>query len=376
MAEKRCFYEILGVTKQASADDLKKAYRTLAMKYHPDRNAGDDEAAVRFKEASEAYAVLSDQEKRATYDRYGHAGLNGVGMPHFESTENIFDFFGDILGGLFGGGGRRRGPQPGNDLAYNLELELTEVAKGCAKTINIPREEVCPECTGSGAKKGSRPAKCRHCDGHGVVLMNQGFFRIQQTCRGCGGRGAIITEPCGHCRGQGHVTVRRTLDINVPAGAFHGLQLALRGEGEAGQPGAPRGNLIVRIHVREHPLFQRDGDHLVCQVPISFSQAALGADIDVPTLDGTITHNIPAGVQHGNVVTIPGRGVANLRTQRTGDLLVVLLVETPRMLTKRQEELFRELAELDKKHVTPQRKSFFDKVKNMFSSSEAKSAGE
>src|SRR5262245_61440458 len=204
MAEKRCFYEVLGVTKQASAEDLKKAYRGLAMKYHPDRNAGDDEAAVRFKEASEAYAILSDPEKRATYDRYGHAGLNGLGMPHFESAESIFDVFGDLLGDFFGGGSRRRGPQPGNSLGYNLEIELAEVATGCSRNITIPREELCPECSGSGARKGSSPATCRHCNGHGVVLLNQGFFRIQQTCRGCGGRGAIITDPCSHCRGKGH----------------------------------------------------------------------------------------------------------------------------------------------------------------------------
>ncbi len=374
MPEQRCYYDVLGVAKNASEEELKKAYRALAMKFHPDRNAGDDEAAARFKEASEAYAVLSDPDKRDRYDRYGFAGLNGMGLPHFDSAESIFDIFGDLLGGLFGGGGgrRRRGPMPGNDLVYNLEIDLAEVAKGCTKTITIPRAEVCPECSGSCARKGSKPATCRQCNGHGAVLVNQGFFRIQQTCRGCGGRGAVITDPCGHCRGQGHVTVRRTLDIDVPAGAFTGLQLARRGEGEAGQPGAPRGDLIIRVHVRDHPLFQRDGDHLICQVPIAFSQAALGGDLEVPTLDGPITHQVNGGIQSGDAIRIPGKGLPNLRSQRTGDLLVVLVVETPRHLTKRQEDLFRELAEIDKKQVTPQRKSFFEKIRTLFSATESK----
>ena len=206
--------------------------------------------------------------------------------------------------------------------------------------------------------------------------MSQGFFRVQQTCRGCGGRGQIITDPCGQCRGKGHVTVRRTLEINVPAGAFSGLQLALRGEGEAGQPGAPRGDLIIRVHVKEHSLFQRDGDHLICQVPISFSQAALGGDVEVPTLDGPIDHTFRAGVQSGDVIRVPGHGLPNLRGGRKGDLLVAILVETPKSLTKRQQELFRELAEIDKKQVTPQRKSFFEKIRTLFGSAESKQEGE
>src|SRR5262245_26453934 len=376
MAEKRDYYEVLGVAREASDDEVKKAYRALAFKYHPDHNNGDDDAAAKFKEAAEAYAVLGEQEKRQVYDRYGHAGLNGMGMPHFDSTESILDIFGDIFGDFFGGGRRRRGPQPGNDLVYNLEVELLDVHKGVKKSINIPREEICPDCSGSGAKKGSKPATCRHCNGHGVVVMSQGFFRVQQTCRGCGGRGQIITDPCADCRGKGHVTVRRTLEINVPAGAFTGLQLALRGEGEAGQPGAPRGDLIIRVHVKDHTLFQRDGDHLICQVPLSYSQAALGGEVEVPTLDGPVNHTFKAGVQGGDVVRVPGHGLPNLRSGRKGDLLVAVLVETPKTLTKRQQELFRELAEIDKKHVTPQRKSFFEKIRNLFGSSESKQEGE
>lgn len=375
MAEKRDYYEVLGVAREASDEEVKKAYRALAFKYHPDRNSGDEGAAARFKEAAEAYAVLGDGEKRQVYDRYGHAGLNGVGMPHFESAESILDIFGDIFGDFFGRR-RSRGPHPGNDLLYNLEIELTEVAKGCKKTITIPREENCPECAGSGMRRGSRPATCRHCNGHGVVLMSQGFFRVQQTCRGCGGRGTIITDPCSHCRGKGHMTARRTLDINVPPGAFTGLQLALRGEGEAGEPGAPRGDLIIRTHVKQHPLFERDGDHLLCQVPISFSQAALGGEVEVPTLDGPILHALQPGLQSGELVRIPGKGLPNLRSGHRGDLLVGVVIETPKKLTKRQEELLRELAEIDKKNVTPQRKSFFEKVRNLFSAGESKEEGQ
>lgn len=375
MADKRCFYDILGVPKNARDDDLKKAYRGLAMQYHPDRNVGDEEAALKFKQVAEAYAILSDPEKRQAYDRYGHAGLNGIGMPDFSSSESIFDMFGDMLGELFGGGRRRRGPRPGHDLGYELELELIEAAYGCKKSVTIPREENCSECGGNGCRRGTRPAPCRHCKGHGVVLMNQGFFRIQQTCRGCGGSGAIITDPCPNCNGQGRVKVKRTLEIPVPAGAFTGLQFALRGEGEAGAPAAPRGDLICQVHVRDHPLFKRDGDNLICQVPVTFSQAALGGDIQVPTLDGPITHALRGGIQSGEVVRIPGKGVPSLRHsgahhQRKGDLLVVVAVETPRNLTKRQEELLRELAEIDQKNVSHQRKTFFEKVKELFSPGE------
>ena len=366
MADKRDFYDILGVRREASDDELRKAYRGLAMKYHPDRNSGDEEAAHRFKEVAEAYAVLSDPQKRQTYDRYGHAGLNGMSMPDFSSSQSIFDLFGDLLGGIFGGGHRQRGPRPGQDLGYELEIDLVEAYRGCSKSITIPREENCPDCGGNGCRRGTSPAQCRHCRGHGVVLTNQGFFRIQQTCRGCGGRGVIITDPCPNCQGQGRVTIKRTLSVSVPAGSFSGLQLAVRGEGEAGAPGAPRGDLICQIHVREHPLFKREGDHLICQVPVTFSQATLGGDIEVPTLDGPITHKLKPGLQSGEAVRIPGKGMPNLRSQRKGDLHVVVMVETPRHLTKRQEELFRELAEIDQKHVSPQRKGFLEKLKSLF----------
>ncbi|MCI0380108.1 MAG: molecular chaperone DnaJ, partial [Gemmataceae bacterium] len=300
----------------------------------------------------------------------GHAGLNGLGMPDFRNRDSIFDVFGDLFSEFFGGGRRQRGPQPGDDLGYHLEIDLVEAAKGCKKTITFSRKEICTDCAGSGCKKGTSPAQCRHCRGQGVVLTSQGFFRVQQTCRGCGGSGYIITDPCAACVGRGRVAVKRTLEINVPAGAFTGLRFALRGEGEAGAAGAPRGDLICEVEVHDHPLFRRDGDHLICQVPITFSQAALGAEIDVPTLDGPMKHKLKRGIQTGDVVRIGGKGLPNLRTGRSGELLVVVVVETPKNLTKRQEEIFRELAEIDQKHVSPERKSFFEKLKALFTNKE------
>jgi molecular chaperone DnaJ len=369
MAEKRCFYEILNVAKDAGDEEIKKAYRAQALKYHPDRNSGDEEAAVRFKEAAEAYAVLSDSQKRQVYDRYGHAGLSGMNLPDFGSRESIFDVFGDLFGDLFGGG-RRRGPQPGSDLELRLEVDLLEAARGCKKTVNIPREENCPDCSGSGCRRGTQPAPCRRCGGSGVTLTSQGFFRIQTTCRGCGGRGVIITDPCPTCHGHGRIKAKRTLDLDIPAGVYTGARLVLRGEGEAGAPGAPRGDLIVLVGVREHSIFKREGDHLICQVPVTISQAALGGEIEVPTLDGPMPYELKRGLQSGDVVHIPGKGMPNVRTGRQGDLLVVVVVETPRSLTKRQEELFRELAEIDQKHVSAQRKSFFEKLRTFFSGTE------
>ena len=371
MTSKTDFYEVLGVKRDVNDDDLKKAYRALAMKYHPDRNVGDEEAAVKFKEAAEAYAVLSDPQKRQIYDRYGHAGLQGAGMPDFSGGESIFDFFGDILGDFFGGGSRRsRGPRPGDSIGCRLEIDLVEAAKGCTKTLSIPRKEVCNECNGNGSKKGSKPATCRQCQGQGEVLLSQGFFRVRQTCRACGGSGAIIADPCPTCKGRGRMQATRTLEVSVPPGVYSGFRFGLQGEGDAGAPGAPRGDLVVEIQVRDHPLFKRDGDHLICQVPISFSQAALGGEVEIPTLDGTVKHRFKAGMQTGDHDWIRGKGVANLRTGKPGDLLVVVKVETPRTLTKRQEELLRELAQIEMKNVTPERKGFFDKLKEMFTGSQ------
>jgi len=369
MTGKTDLYEVLGVAKTATDEELKKAYRVLALKHHPDRNPGDEEAAAKFKEASEAYAILSDAEKRAVYDRYGFAGLQG-GLPNFGDAESIFETLGDMFGDFFGGGGgrrRQRGPRPGEHVHYRIEIDLLEAAKGCRKTITVPRREVCAECKGSGCKKGTKPAQCRQCNGQGAVFLSQGFFRIQQTCRGCGGSGVVITDPCAGCRGWGRTQVSRTLELNLPPGVFDGFTFALQGEGNAGAAaGAPRGDLICEVQVREHPLLHRDGDHLFCRLPISISQAALGGPVMVPTLDGMIDQELPSGLQTGDIVSIAGKGMPSLRSGRHGDLKVQVIVETPKKLTKRQEELFRELAELDHKHVTPQRKSFFDKVKEFF----------
>jgi molecular chaperone DnaJ len=361
---KRDYYEILGVVKESSAEEIRKSFRALALKYHPDRNVGDEEAAAKFKEAAEAHEVLSDPQKRQLYDRYGHAGLNGMPMPDF-NADSIFEAFGDLFGGIFGQQ-RRRGPQTGDDLLCQIEIDLLEAYRGVTRTLTIPRKESCAECRGSGAKPGTHPAICKQCKGAGVTVVSQGFFRIQQTCRGCGGHGSVITDPCPNCRGRGKVNAKRTLDVEVPPGVANGVRLAVRGEGEAGDAGAPRGDLVVEIRVKEHNLFRREGDHLICQVPITFSQAALGAEIEIPTLAGPVTHALKAGTQAGDVVRLAGKGMPNLRNGRHGDLHVLVVVETPRNLTKRQEELFREMAELDQKHVSPQRKSFFDKIRDLF----------
>jgi molecular chaperone DnaJ len=368
MVSKRDYYEVLGVAKEADDEVIKKAYRKLAMQYHPDRNAGDREAEERFKEAAEAYEVLRDPDKRQRYDRYGHAGLQGLNGPHFDNAQSVFDLFGDLLGDLFGGGGPRgrRGPAAGHDHEEVVELDLFEAARGVTKNITFQRRELCGECSASGCRRGTQPATCRRCNGHGVVLLSQGFFRIQQTCHGCGGRGVIITDPCPACQGRCYVAARRSLDVPIPPGVDTRTQVRVSGEGEAGEPGAPRGDLYVTIRVRDHPFFRREGTTLVCQVPITFSQAALGADIEVPTLDGVITHTVKRGTQSGDVARIANQGMPSLRSGRRGDLMVQFVVETPRHLTKRQEELFRELAELEHKNVSPQRKSFLEKLKGFF----------
>jgi molecular chaperone DnaJ len=367
MASKRDCYEVLGVTRDTGPEELKKAYRVLAMKYHPDRNVGDEDASRLFKEAAEAYEILSDREKRARYDRYGHAGLEGVSMADFSNTSSVFDIFGDLLGGIFNERGPR-GPQAGEDLVYGLEISLAEAYHGCTKTISYPREELCSECRGSGAKAGTKPMRCRQCEGRGVVMMSQGFFRMQQTCRGCGGRGNVVAELCGTCKGRTRIKVKQTVEVRIPAGVDNGArQVApLRGHGNAGEAGAPRGDLYIEVRIKEHPLFRREGDHLVCQVPISFSQAALGGPLEVASLDGPITHELQRGHQSHEAIRIHGKGMPNLRSGRRGDLVAFLIVETPTHLTKRQEELLRELAEIDKKNVSPHRKSFFEKIRDLF----------
>ena len=372
MATRLDYYVVLGVERHADTDEIKRAYRKLAMKYHPDRNSGDEEAAAKFKECSEAYAVLSDGEKRSRYDQYGHQGLDGMGA-EFTNFSDIFEHLSDIFGFGFGGGGRqRRGPQAGQDLGMALEIDLMEAARGCKKTVTIPRHDHCETCDGSGSKKGSTPTKCAQCNGMGVVVMQLGIAGIRQPCPVCKGKRVRITDPCPDCRGQGKVKSQCKLEIEIPSGISSGNQMTARGEGEAGAPGAPRGDLIIEVRVKEHPLFQRDGDNLICRVPITFSQAALGGPIEVPTLDGPYEHNLKRGMQHGEYVRLAGKGMPNLRGRRNGDLIVVIAVETPKNLTKEQEELFRKLAELDHKHVSPERRSFFDKIRQFFTGTDEK----
>jgi molecular chaperone DnaJ len=370
MAAKRDYYDVLGVRREADEEEIKRAYRRLAMEHHPDRNVGNPEAEEKFKEAAEAYEVLRDPTKRQSYDRYGHAGLEGMNVPHFNNAQSVFDLFGDLFGDFFGPRGGRRGPQAGRDLQITIEVELVEAARGVTKSITVPREELCGDCGGSGARRGTQPAQCRRCQGRGVVIQSQGFFRMQQTCRGCGGSGFVITDPCAGCHGNGRVVAKRTLGVAVPPGVDTGTRIRLGGEGEAGDRGAPRGDLYCLLRVREHPLFQRDGVNLICQVPVTFSQAALGGEIDVPTLDGAIKHHLKRGVQSGELIRIAGKGMPNLRGGRSGDLLVAVLVETPRHLTKRQEELFREMADIDQKHVSPERKSFLETLRRFFAADE------
>ena len=367
MAQKRDYYEVLGVSRDADEDTLKKAYRKLAMQYHPDRNVGDPEAERCFKEASEAYDVLRDAQKRQIYDRYGHAGLQGAGLPNFGNIDPM-DIFGDILGDLFGGGRRRRGPQPGRDLQMAVEVDLLEAARGVKKEIKVPRAETCSDCSGSGAKPGTRPANCRRCGGHGVVIQGQGFFRIQQTCSACGGQGAVIPDPCRTCHGRGAVEVERTLSLNIPPGVDNDVSIRLTGEGEAGERGAPPGDLYCVLRVRKHPLFVRHGQDLHCEVPVTISQAALGRPIEVPMLDGQfVSHTLKRGTQSGDEVRISGKGMPHLRSGRPGDMVVHVRIVTPRRLTKRQEELFHELEEIDGTEIPPEKKSFLERIREFFS---------
>jgi molecular chaperone DnaJ len=375
MTSKRCYYEVLSVSRDADEETLKKAYRTLAMKYHPDRNPGDAEAQVKFKEAAEAFEVLRDPQKRARYDRYGHAGLDGMPTHEFANAESVMDMFGDLFGELFGGGRRQRGPRRGADLQIAFEIDLVEAYRGVERTLSIPRQEPCGECGGSGAKPGSQPARCNRCGGHGVVIQGQGFFRIQQTCAACRGQGAVITDPCRTCRGSGHKQVNREVRVALPPGIDEGMSVRVTGEGEAGDRGAPAGDLYCHIRIRPHPLFSRNNLDLHCEVPITFAQAALGGTLEVPTLEGKYcTATLARGTQTGDEIRISGKGMPHVRGGRPGELVVHLRVVTPRNLTRRQEELLRELAEIEGKHVSQERKSFLDRVVAFFTST--KPAGE
>ena len=383
MATQTCYYEILSVSRTASGDEIKKAYRKLALKYHPDRNQGDEAAVEKFKEASEAFDVLSDSSKRSRYDQYGHAGVSGAagrgGGAGFGDVNDIFSAFGDIFEGFgFGGGGggaRGRksgsGARRGASLETTIVLELPEAASGCMRELEVSRRETCETCSGSGAKAGSTPVSCKTCGGHGQVIQSQGFFRVQTACPACKGEGKTIKDPCDDCSGTGRVMKTSTLEINIPGGVDNGMQMPIRGEGEAGIKGGPRGDLHVNFKVKDHPLFQRDDQDLLCRVPISYYQAALGAEVEIPTLTGRETLKIKPGTQPGEVHRLRHKGMPDPNGRHSvGDLLVEIQIEVPRKVEGRQEKLLRELAELEEANVMPHQKSFFDHVKNFFAGDE------
>jgi molecular chaperone DnaJ len=366
---KKDYYEILGVSRNASDQEIKSAYRKLAVKYHPDKNPGNKEAEEKFKEAAEAYSVLSDSQKRAQYDRFGHSGLGG--SQGFDPS--VFSEFGDIFGDffgfgdLFGGGSRKRSAaQRGSDLRYDLEVSFFDAAFGLKTKIKIPRLESCESCGGSGAAPGSGPTTCPTCQGHGQVRYQQGFFSISRACNHCQGTGRIVRNPCKDCRGEGRIHKEKTLEIRIPAGVDNGSRLRVSGEGEAGIQGGPAGDLYVVIFVKEHEFFERQEDNLYCAVPLSFPQAALGDEIKIPTLEGEEKLKIPEGTQSGSIFRIKGKGIPSLNGRGRGDLFVTVNVITPAKLTREQKKLLEQLAELSQIENKPLEKRFMDRVKEIF----------
>ncbi|PZP58264.1 MAG: molecular chaperone DnaJ [Azospira oryzae] len=373
---KRDYYEVLGVNRDASDDEIKKAYRRLAMKYHPDRNPDNPKAEEHFKEVKEAFEVLSDPGKRAAYDQFGHAGVDptvGAGTSAgFGGFGSFADAFGDIFGDIFGTGGRSRASMyRGADLRYNLEITLEQAARGTETKIRVPTLATCEACHGSGARPGSSPVTCPTCRGHGQVRMQQGFFSIQQTCPTCHGTGKHIPNPCGDCGGSGRVKKHKTLSVKIPPGVDDGDRIRLSGEGEAGLSGGPPGDLYVVIHIAPHPVFTREGNDLHCEMPISFATAALGGEIEIPTLEGAAKIRIPPETQSGKVFRLRGKGIKALRSNAVGDLLVRVVVETPVNLTPRQKELLEEFERLSREggeRHNPRHKSWMEKVREFFQS--------
>ncbi len=367
MSIKRDYYEVLSVERNAQGDEIRKSFRRLAMKYHPDRNPGDTAAEEQFKEAREAYEVLSDEQKRALYDQYGHAGLSGAGgMGAGAGGMNFSDIFGDIFGDIFSGG--RAGPQRGADLRYQLEITLEQAVGGATVEIDVPNVLTCEVCHGSGARKGSQPVTCSDCGGYGQVRIQQGFFTVQQACPSCRGKGKRIADPCTTCRGSGRYRKTRKLSVRIPAGVDNGDRIRLGGEGEAGEAGAPQGDLYVQVSVKPHPLFNRDGMNLHCEVPISFTTMALGGEISVPTLTGQMKIKVPLETQSGKVFRLKGMGVPAVQGSGKGDMLCRVVVETPVNLTAKQKELlsqFERTLSADNQH-NPRSSSWFDKVKKFF----------
>lgn len=362
----RDYYEILEVNKDADAEDIKKAYRRMALKHHPDRNPGDQQAEEMFKEAAEAYEVLSDPEKRQVYDQYGHEGLKGTGFHRFEGFDDIFSSFGNIFEDIFGfgrGSRFRTRTEQGADLQYHLKIEFLEAVFGCERDIEVPRFEGCTDCHGQGYETGHEPITCPTCDGQGQILKSQGFFRISSACPKCHGSGRFITHPCKSCNGFARVEVTRKIKVNIPPGINTGMRLRLKGEGEAGIFSGPPGDLYVQVIVSPHEYFDREGDDVISYLTISFSKAALGIQTEVPALKGSEKISIPKGTQHGEMIRLRGKGVPRLRGSGRGDQIIVINVRTPTKLSKRQEELLREFADLEKndaesKHHFGRRRGF------------------
>ena len=369
---KRDYYEILGVERSADEREIKKAYKRLAMKFHPDRNPDNPESEEKFKEAKEAYEILSDAQKRAAYDKFGHAGVdpNQAGPGGFGGGADFGDVFGDIFGDIFGGGRRSQRAARGADLRYNMELTLEEAVRGVSKEIKVPTLVECDECHGSGARTGTSAQTCPTCHGSGQVQMRQGFFAVTQACPHCHGKGKIITDPCRKCHGDGRVQKTKTLSVKIPAGVDTGDRIRLAGEGEAGEFGAPAGDLYVQVHVKDHPIFVRDGNNLYCEIPISFTTAALGGEVAVPTLDGRLMLKIPAETQSGRMFRLRGKGVRSLRSGSEGDLLCKAVVETPVKLSDEQKELLKQLEDSlngsGVKTHKPKAEGFFEGVKRFF----------
>lgn len=370
VAQKRDYYEVLGVSREASPDEIKKAYRQAALKYHPDRNPGNAEAELRFKEAAEAYEVLSDAQKRQRYDRHGHRGVEGAGVHDFSgmNVNDIFSMFDDIFGGGVFGGRRGRG---GVDLEMEIELSLDQVAAGVEKTIEFDRQDYCETCAGSGSEPGSKKRTCPTCGGYGQVEQSTGFGalfgRVVTACPTCRGKGSLVVTPCKKCRGSGRQSRHRVLSVRIPAGISDGQGIRVAGEGEPSENGAARGDLHVYVRIKPHPFLERHGQDLLCRVPLSFAQAALGAKIEVPTLAGPVELTIPAGTQHGHMFRLNGKGLPSLRSRQNGDEIVQVWIEVPRKLSKRQEELLREYAKAEDESVLPESRGFFQKLADFFS---------